>query len=152
MYIYLLSFWIFLEVKDVFSYSKGKKREEKDVHAGAFGISFCPKDGKRLIPLKKKQGRMVVLRLSCPKCGYEKRAMRPMTIVAKTMERPPREHVLVIDKKQQKLRTLAKVRIECPRCGNGSAYAWMVQIRRLEESSTQFFRCTKCGYTFRENS
>jgi DNA-directed RNA polymerase subunit M len=26
----------------------------------------------------------------------------------------------------------------------------MVQTRRADESATQFFRCTKCGHTWRE--
>jgi DNA-directed RNA polymerase subunit M/transcription elongation factor TFIIS len=27
---------------------------------------------------------------------------------------------------------------------------WIVQTRGSDESSTQFMRCVKCGYTFRE--
>jgi DNA-directed RNA polymerase subunit M len=115
-------------------------------------MEFCPKCGKRLTPLKKKNGAKVALLLSCSKCGYEKRATRPMTIIPKIIEHSPQECIAVIGKKEQKLRTLPTVRLECPRCGNNLAYAWMVQNRRSEESSTQFFRCTKCNYTFRENS
>ncbi|MFB0567367.1 MAG: transcription factor S [Candidatus Bathyarchaeia archaeon] len=115
-------------------------------------MNFCPNCGTRLISLKKREGRKVALLLSCPKCGYEKRATRPMTTVSKIIEHSSQEQIAVIGKREQKLRTLPKVRIECPRCGNRFAYAWMVQIGGLEESSTQFFRCTKCNYTFRENS
>jgi len=57
-----------------------------------------------------------------------------------------------IGKKEQKLQTLPTVTIECPKCGNNQAYTWQVQTRGADESSTQFFRCTKCGYTFREYS
>jgi DNA-directed RNA polymerase subunit M len=106
----------------------------------------------RLTPLKKKEGRKVALLLSCPKCGYEKRATRPVTTVSKIIEHSSQERIVVMGKGEQKLRTLPTVRIKCPKCGNNLAYAWIVQIRRLEESSTQFFRCTKCNYTFRENS
>jgi len=42
--------------------------------------------------------------------------------------------------------------MECPKCGNNQVYVWQVQTRGADESSTQFFRCTKCGYTFREYS
>jgi len=115
-------------------------------------MDFCPNCGTRLISLKKMEGRKVALLLSCQKCGYEKRATRPMTTVHKIMERSPQERIAVIGRGEQKLRTLPTVRIECPRCGNNLAYAWMVQMGRLEESSTQFFRCTKCNYTFREKS
>jgi len=114
-------------------------------------MNFCPNCGMRLTPRKKKKGRTVALLLSCQKCGYEKRATRPMTTVSKIIEHSPQESIAVIGKKEQKLRTLPKISIECPKCENRLAYAWM-QTTRLEESSTQFFRCTKCNYTFREKS
>ena len=75
-----------------------------------------------------------------------------MVIVSKVLGRPTQESIAVIDKEVQKLRTLPTVRIECPKCGNRLAYVWQVQTRGSDESSTQFFRCTKCGYTFREYS
>jgi len=115
-------------------------------------MDFCPNCGTRLTPLKKKNGVKVALLFSCLKCGYEKRATRSMTTVSRIMEHSSQGCIAVIGKEEQKLRTLPKVRTECPKCKNKLAYAWIVQIRGLEESSTQFFRCTKCSYTFRENS
>jgi DNA-directed RNA polymerase subunit M len=115
-------------------------------------MEFCPKCGTRLTPLKKKEGGKVALLLSCPKCSYEKRATRPITPVPKVTEHSSQEQIAVIGKREQKLRTLPKVRTECPKCGNNLAYAWIVQIGSLEEASTQFFRCTRCNYTFREKS
>jgi len=94
-------------------------------------MDFCPSCGKRLVPLKKPLGNMVALLLTCPQCGYEKGGTRPVVIASKIIERSPQESISVIDKKQQKLRALAKVRIKCPKYGNGSAYAWVVQIRGL---------------------
>ncbi len=64
----------------------------------------------------------------------------------------PNNLVAVIGKEEQKLNTLPTARIECPRCGNNTAYVWQVQTRGADESSTQFMRCTKCNYTFREYS
>ncbi len=103
------------------------------------------------MPLQKK-GRNSALTLSCPKCGYEKPATRPIEIASKAIERPPQESVVVIGKEEQRLRTLPTVRVECPKCGNNLAYVWQVQTRGSDESSTQFFRCTKCSHTFREYS
>jgi len=114
-------------------------------------MDFCPNCGTRLTSIRKKERRKGGLRLSCKRCAYEMSAARPVAIVPK-IERPHEEGVAVIGKKEQKLRILPTVRIECPKCGNNLAYAWQVQLRRLEESSTQFFRCTKCGGTWRENS
>lgn len=87
----------------------------------------------------------------CPKCGYEKPADTSITI-PKVSSLKPQNQIIVIGKKEQKLQTLPTVTIECPKCGNNQAYTWQVQTRGADESSTQFFRCTKCGYTFREYS
>jgi DNA-directed RNA polymerase subunit M len=117
-------------------------------------MEFCPKCGSRLAPKKGKGGRDATLVMTCPKCGYQKRMVskkvEPKT--AKVVQPDPRQLVAVIGKEEQKLRTLPTVRIECPKCGNNLAYVWQVQTRGADESSTQFLRCTKCNYTFREYS
>jgi DNA-directed RNA polymerase subunit M len=115
-------------------------------------MEFCPKCGMRLTPAKKKKGKKSTLIFSCPKCGYKKPAAGPVVAVAKTIEHTPQELIAVIGREEQKLRTLPTVKIECPKCGNRVAYVWQVQTRGSDESSTQFFRCTKCNYTFREYS
>jgi len=114
-------------------------------------MEFCPKCGKRLVPTKKKEGKKNILVLKCPKCGYEKPAGGRSSAKVVAMA-PPKECIAIIDRKAQELRTLPTVTITCPRCGNNTAYVWQVQTRGSDESSTQFFRCTKCGYTFREYS
>jgi len=72
--------------------------------------------------------------------------------VSTITEKKPEDQIIIISKKEQNLQTLPTVTIECPKCGNNQAYVWQVQTRGADESSTQFFRCTKCGYTFREYS
>ncbi len=117
-------------------------------------MEFCPKCGSRLVPTKGKSGKGATLVLVCPKCGFKKRSAnkkakpKPMKVIQPN----PKQFVAVISKEEQKLRTLPTVRIECPKCGNSSAYVWQVQTRGADESSTQFLRCTKCEYTFREYS
>lgn len=117
-------------------------------------MEFCPKCGTRLVPGKGKSGKGASLVFACPKCGYRKSASgkKVEPKVAKVIEHKPQHFVAVIGKEEQKLRTLPTVRIECPKCGNNSAYVWQVQTRGADESSTQFLRCTKCNYTFREYS
>jgi DNA-directed RNA polymerase subunit M len=117
-------------------------------------MEFCPKCGSRLEFKKPKSDKAVSLTLVCPKCGYTKKesgnTVEPK--IGKVIQHNPQQFVAVIGKKEQKLRTLPTVRIECPKCGNNTAYVWQVQTRSADESSTQFLRCTKCNYTFREYS
>jgi len=99
--------------------------------------------------MRKKNKKGIIL--ACPKCNYEKPASSLMPVSTIT-EKKPEDQIIIISKKEQNLQTLPTVTIECPKCGNNQAYVWRVQTRGADESSTQFFRCTKCGYTFREYS
>ena len=85
----------------------------------------------------------------CPKCGNEEK-MDEAPVIQR--EKPGNDKIVVIGKKEQNLRTTPQVKAECPKCGNDKAYWWMVQTRGIDESSTQFYRCTKCGYTWRDYS
>jgi DNA-directed RNA polymerase subunit M len=117
-------------------------------------MEFCPRCGSRLEPKKGKKGGEKSLMLACTKCGYRKtsgnRKIEPK--IVRVIQHKPTQLVAVISKEEQKLRTLPTVRMECPKCGNNLAYVWQVQTRGADESSTQFLRCTKCNYTFREYS
>lgn len=117
-------------------------------------MEFCPKCKCRLAPKKEISCKKAYIVFVCPKCGYERRVRSGKVTpkVAEVIQPHPQKLVAVIGKEEQKLRTLPTLRIECPRCGNNLAYVWQVQTRGTDESSTQFFRCTKCGYTFREYS
>jgi DNA-directed RNA polymerase subunit M len=119
-------------------------------------MEFCPKCGSRLEPKKGKgkSSKEAKLMMVCSKCGYKKReaGKKIEPKLAKVIQHKPQQLVAVIGKEEQKLRTLPTVRIECPKCGNNLAYVWQVQTRGADESSTQFLRCTKCDYTFREYS
>ena len=115
-------------------------------------MEFCPDCKKRLTMLKKTENKLVVLLLVCQKCGYKKQATRPIINNHRYLNPDSQLGVAIIGKREKKLRTLPMVKTECPKCRNKFAYAWQVQIKKLEESATQFFRCTRCNYTFRENS
>ncbi len=116
-------------------------------------MEFCPKCGTRLVPKRGKEGKKSNLVMACPKCGYKKRQpAKQSASMPKVIAHTPQETIAIIGKEEQKLRVLPTVRIECPKCGNNLAYVWQVQTRGSDESSTQFFRCTKCNHTFREYS
>jgi DNA-directed RNA polymerase subunit M len=107
-------------------------------------MKFCPKCGTALTPIKK--DKKIVL--SCIKCGYE--TAQKLKSVSKIQHE--KENIVVIGKEEEKIRTLPTMKIECPKCGHPEAFYWMVQTRGADESSTQFFRCVRCGYTWREIS
>ena len=58
------------------------------------------------------------------------------------------EGILVLDENEGK-DTMPTIEIECEKCGNNKAVWWMLQTRSADEPTTQFFRCTKCEYTWR---
>jgi len=116
-------------------------------------MEFCPKCGTRLVAKRPKEGSKSGAVLTCPNCGFKKKIVaKQIEAIQKVIEHSPQETIAVIGKEEQKLRVLPTVRVECPKCGNNLAYAWQVQTRGSDESSTQFFRCTKCNHTFREYS
>jgi len=45
---------------------------------------------------------------------------------------------------------LPAIKAHCSECGNDKAYWWLRQLRSADESEVRFFRCTKCGKTWRE--
>jgi len=107
-------------------------------------LQFCPKCGSTLLPQKKEKK----VFLACNKCGYT--STRSDKVVSRLTQ--DTEKIIVIGKEEQKIRTLPKAKAECPKCNNHEAFYWLVQTRGADESSTQFFRCTNCGATWRENS
>ncbi len=111
-------------------------------------MEFCEKCGKRLVPKRQKGEKEVVW--VCTKCGFTKKVEGGGKITPLVEKDAFQESIAVIGREEQKLRTLPTVRVECPKCGNNLALVWQVQTRGSDESSTQFFRCTKCSFTFRE--
>jgi DNA-directed RNA polymerase subunit M len=82
----------------------------------------------------------------CRKCGYEKELEDDKSIVI--VSKGNREDVPVIE--GENLKTLPTTNAICPECGNREAYWWLRQLRAADESEVRFFRCTKCGKTWRE--
>lgn len=114
-------------------------------------MDFCPNCGSRLIPKTVESGAQAMLLLVCKKCGYKNKEPNGKAVEVKTIQHSPKQMVAVIDKEKQ-LSVEPTIQIDCPRCGNNTAYVWQVQTRGADESSTQFMRCTNCGYTFRETT
>jgi len=80
----------------------------------------------------------------CSRCGYEVETNgASQTFKTKTQEK----EIAVIESMAA---TLPKTRVECPKCGNKEAYWVLRQTRAADEPETRIYRCTKCGYSWRE--
>jgi DNA-directed RNA polymerase subunit M len=84
---------------------------------------------------------------SCPKCGYTKRDKVKIQISEK-IERGPAAGVL----REKEIELLPTVNATCEKCGNKEAYFWTSQTRSADEAETRFFKCKKCGHSWREYS
>ncbi len=106
-----------------------------------FSVKFCSNCGTvlKLDPEKKV--------LVCPKCKAEEQMEGDIVYERNTEEK---DKIVVIGRKERNIRTLPQTKAKCPKCDNIQAYWWMVQTRSIDESATQFFRCTKCGHTWRD--
>ena len=105
------------------------------------GMMFCDKCGSIMVPVKSEKGNVYFV---CRKCGRRKMVgTKSFKITTKNQEKKD----VVVVKKKETLPTTTKM---CPKCGHQEAYYWVQQTRSMDEPPTQFFKCTKCGHTWRE--
>ena len=110
-------------------------------------IDFCDKCGSVLIPQRKGSS----LTLVCRKCGKKAstKGKKDFKITISTSKKA--EKIVVVDKKAE-IEVLPRTEAQCPKCEHGEAYWWMQQTRAADEAPTRFYRCVKCGHTWREYS
>ena len=104
-------------------------------------MKFCPKCE---VKLKKTDDG-----LQCPKCDYtegQEEKKQPKKEVIDENEPNKEFNVFEANEGEESLPT---IKIECEKCGNDEAVWWMLQTRSADEPTTQFYRCTKCRYTWR---
>lgn len=106
-------------------------------------MMFCEKCGALMIP-KKDNGRTVVV---CSKCRNVSTKRDSLILREKTDVHG--KAIEVIDKR---IETLPKTKEDCPKCGYKEAFYWTVQTRAADEAETRFFKCAKCGHTWRSYS
>ena len=109
-------------------------------------MRFCPRCGSLLLP--KKEGGET--QLVCPKCGYAEQARSGYKHAQVVNRRKEREKLVVIDEAEAKTGLPIARGVKCPRCGNEEAYYEILQTRRADEPPTRIYKCTKCGYVWRE--
>nr|WP_245529235.1 transcription factor S [Caldisphaera lagunensis] len=114
-------------------------------------MMFCPKCGSLMKP-KHIGGKLYLV---CPKCGYktevDQNSLSNTLKVKEKIQHTPKDKTIVVDSQAPPpTAQIVKGSIRCPRCGNDELLAWMIQTRAADEPPTRFYRCTKCGYTWRE--
>ncbi len=107
-------------------------------------LKFCPKCRAIMTPVRE-GGRSF---LKCTKCGYVEELKSDVKLVERVVVNKVESKPIVISKSSEE--ALPKVKKLCPKCGNEEAYFWVQQTRAADEPPTRFYRCTKCGYTWRE--
>jgi len=98
-------------------------------------MQFCPKC-KTL--MRHKAGKAI-----CAKCGHSDAHAKIATSEKMGEKRP-----IAIVRDSDAL--VNKVKQECPKCHHEEAAFWTKQTRSSDEAETQFFKCLKCGHTWRK--
>jgi DNA-directed RNA polymerase subunit M len=92
----------------------------------------------------------------CPRCGHTERNRIPVheqDILQSRQSGPgsiSKSSFKVMDSDTPN--AMPTTTAQCAKCGNMTAYWWMLQTRSADEATTQFFRCTECNYTWRNYS
>jgi len=101
-------------------------------------MEFCPECGTMLVL---KDGALL-----CRRCGFTTDKQDDKSVLS--VERRAKKTIAVLE--GQSDTGLPTTHARCEECGNDTAYWWLRQLRSADESETRFFRCTKCGRTWRE--
>ena len=107
-------------------------------------MEFCDECGTLMRPVK--EGDKIIIK--CPNCNNESKNNINQRISSK-IKHKPLDTIPVFDDKHS---TLPTVKMICKECGNKIVYWWTRQTRSSDEPETRFYKCTKCGYTWREYS
>jgi transcription factor S len=100
-------------------------------------MKFCPKCEVRL---KQDSSDSFI----CPKCNYSEKGGKDR----KQVKGESISTINVLDE-SDKMETLPVIKMDCEKCGHTEAVWWMLQTRSADEPTTQFYRCVKCNYTWR---
>ena len=108
-------------------------------------MKFCPKCGSIMMPKNVDGTRMLV----CTNCGYKEPMPEDTRIyrIDNKIKHNPREEIVVVE---ENMKPMPTARVFCPKCGYKEAYVWQVQTRSADEPPTTFYRCKRCGHTWRE--
>lgn len=107
-------------------------------------MKFCKKC-ESLMKIEEIKGKKYFV---CPNCNYKEEAKREKMILKETSSNEKTKKVVVFGKGEE-LEQFPVAKVMCPKCGNEEAHWWVQQTRSSDEPPTTFYRCKKCGYTWR---
>ncbi|MHA1589855.1 MAG: transcription factor S [Candidatus Njordarchaeales archaeon] len=111
---------------------------------------YCKRCGS-FMKVKETRGDVVIY--ECPVCHWTKEVTNSKVSQERSaivLDKPVSMMVVIDEAKIKRRGTIVKV--QCPKCGNLGAYVEIVQTRAADEPPTRIYKCTKCGYTWREYS
>jgi len=106
-------------------------------------LRFCPNCQSILRPDRNK-GKLV-----CYRCGHEEEIGKEGFRIKAPIVQRKKIKDIVVDEGDYGAK-MPTASVPCPKCGNEEAYWWLVQTRRADEPPTTFYRCKKCGHTWRD--
>lgn len=122
-----------------------KKSVTSEGSKGDHTMMFCPKCGS-LLKTKQEKGKTIKY---CT-CGYSSKIKDEDTATISESVEQKDDDIEVVDKNSTEIHPLTEV--TCPKCGHDKAYYWLKQTRAGDESETKFYKCEKCGHTWRDYS
>ncbi|HDR53208.1 MAG TPA: transcription factor S [archaeon] len=109
-------------------------------------MKFCRKCGCMMLP-EKNQDKVVWI---CRKCGRKEKGDNTNVLIT-SKEKVHRVAIPVVDIEKEKDK-LSMIDLECHKCKNVGVMWWLQQTRAGDEPATRFYKCIKCGFTWRESS
>jgi len=110
---------------------------------------FCSRCGALVIPTRSSSGETV---FKCAACGQSQSSKtgEDYTIEHK-ISHSDRDMTVVLESLNE-LDQLPTAKVGCPKCGHSQASYWQSQVQADDEAPTLFYRCRRCGLTFREHA
>ncbi|MBD3318814.1 transcription factor S [Candidatus Woesearchaeota archaeon] len=99
---------------------------------------FCKKCGSMMMPKQEKKRKIFICQ-----CGE---TVEDATVTFTEEGNKEIENVEVAD--EPNVNPL--IDAVCPKCKHGRAHYWTIQMRGADEPESRFFKCEKCGHTWRE--
>ncbi len=113
-------------------------------------MQFCD-CGALLVPDKQANGKV---NMRCPACGKtispDFNSNSEAFEIKQKIRHSEKEKMVIIDPEIHDVETMPTTNARCRKCGNNIAAYWQVQTRSGDEAATTFYRCKKCGFTWRD--